>query len=300
MARGILCMFSCLLVAAAVAAQDDGGQSGADEAAIREAGLAFVEAYNSHDAKAVAGFYAPEAVYTDRATGDEVVGRDAIGKQFEKVFEENKDVKLDIAVDSIQFLSPNVALEHGVASFVAPEVEPEAIAYFAVYVRQDGKWLLDRVTDEAPTEEPPSHYEQLKPLEWMIGSWADESEQGRITTQCSWTRNRNFITRSFKVEIDEYLTLAGIQIIGWDAAEKRIRSWTFDSDGGFSEADWINKGDRWHVSHKAVTADGERAAMVNVITKIDEDTMVLESIQRSVGGEILPSFDPVTVMRVGE
>ena len=35
-------------------------------------------------------------------------------------------------------------------------------------VKRDGKWLLDRVTDNSK-QAVPSHYEQLKALEWMVG-----------------------------------------------------------------------------------------------------------------------------------
>ena len=34
------------------------------------------------------------------------------------------------------------------ATFVASEEEPENIPYSAVYVKRDGAWLLDRVTEE--------------------------------------------------------------------------------------------------------------------------------------------------------
>ena len=76
----------CLLVLAGAtvnwsfAAQPN--ESSADEAAIRKADEAYVKAFNKHDAKALADAWSPEAVYLNRTTGDEVVGRAAIAEQF--------------------------------------------------------------------------------------------------------------------------------------------------------------------------------------------------------------------------
>jgi hypothetical protein len=44
---------------------------------------------------------------------------------------------------------------------------------------------------------------------------------------------------------------------------RRIRSWTFDSDGGFAEATWTCKKDRWFIQNKGTLADGRKASMVN-------------------------------------
>ena len=49
----------------------------ADEAAIRKSAASYVEAFNKHDAKALADLWSPDAVYLNRTTGEEVVGREA-------------------------------------------------------------------------------------------------------------------------------------------------------------------------------------------------------------------------------
>ncbi len=49
-------------------------QHAKDEAAIRAAGAAFIEAYNVRDAKKLAALWSPEAIYTDLLTGEETVG----------------------------------------------------------------------------------------------------------------------------------------------------------------------------------------------------------------------------------
>ena len=52
-----------------------------------------------------------------------------------------------MSLESIRLLSPNVAVEHGTAKILALKGEPEEVKYTALYVKRDGKWSLDRVTD---------------------------------------------------------------------------------------------------------------------------------------------------------
>src|SRR6478672_7077872 len=176
-----------------------------DEAAIRKSDNAYVEAYNKQDAKALAALWSPEAVYVDPETGDESVGRDEIEKEFAGTFADNKDAKLDIKVNAIKIMSPNVAVESGTARIIRPKDEPDESTYSALFVKREGKWLLDRVTEEEPPVPPPSNYEHLKDLEWMVGSWIDDDkdDDATIQTDCSWAKNKNFMTRSFAVVVGD-------------------------------------------------------------------------------------------------
>ena len=65
------------------------------------------------------------------------------------LFKEQPELKLELTVASVQFVSPNVAIEHGHGEASSPGTEPEEIDYSAVDVKRDGKWLLDRVTDKS-------------------------------------------------------------------------------------------------------------------------------------------------------
>lgn len=269
----------------------------ADEAAITETGKAYVAAFNARDADSLAKFWAPEAVYTNRLTGQQVTGRDAIAQQFKNIFTASDDLKLGIQVDSIQFVSPNVAVEHGLAQFASGDSKPEQIDYSAVYVRRGGKWLLDRVTDD-PRPEVQSNYEHLKELEWLIGDWVDEDENARIVTECNWAKNNNFMTRSFTVEIDDRVDMSGMQIVGWNPINKQICSWTFDSDGGYSQGKWTRKGDRWFIKKKGILQGGGEVTATNIVTMLDDDTFTIQSVGRTLDGELLPNVNEVRVVRV--
>ena len=125
MTRALLCLFFC----GALLMGRSWGQEPADlpasEAAIREAAVSYAEAFNKHDAKAVAEHWSPDAVYFNRSTGEEVVGRTAIAEQFTALFDEKPELKLEVTVASVQFVSPNVAIEQGTAKMLSPGAEPE-------------------------------------------------------------------------------------------------------------------------------------------------------------------------------
>ncbi len=89
----------------------------------------------------------------------------------------------------------------------------------------------------------------------------------------------------------------GTQVIGWDPAEGTIRSWMFDSDGGFGEGTWTKKDNRWTIKFKQVLPDGRRASATNIYTIIDNNTITWQSIGREVDGQFMPNVGPVKVVR---
>lgn len=268
----------------------------ADKAAIEKAIGSYTAAFNAGDEKSLAAHWSPESVYINPLTGSQVEGREAIAKEFAAILAELKGTKLAVGVESIRFISPCVAVENGVAKLVSADGKPQESSYTAIHVKRNGKWFLDSVTEEEiPTVL--SHYEQLKELEWMIGTWVDGDDQSRIETACKWTRNKNFITRSFTVSVQDRIDMTGMQIIGWDPATKQIRSWVFDSDGGFAEGRWAKKGNRWSITTVGTTPEGLKASSVNVITRIDDNQFKWQSVSRTADGELLPNIDEVVVVR---
>ena len=137
----------------------------------------------------------------------------------------------------------------------------------------------------------------LEALDWMAGTWVDKGDEATIITDCSWTKNRKFLKRSFKVKIDKEVTLEGHQFVGWDPVANQIRSWTFDSEGGIGEGVWIRDGNRWLVKTSFVLADGARASALNVYTHVDDDTIRWQSTNREIAGELQPNIPEVTVVR---
>lgn len=290
-----LAMYS-LTLAVTMAKADDSAVATSPETEIRKVVEAYVAAFNKGDAKALAAMWSPEAVYINPLSGDRVVGREAIEKQFTAILAESKDVKLVATTDSVRLISPGVAVEHGTAKLVKADQTLEESQTTSIFVKREGKWLLDRVTEEEILE-PISHYDQLKELEWMVGTWTDQDEVATVTTECNWTRNNNFLVRSFAIQIADRIDMSGMQIIGWDPAAKQIRSWVFDSDGGFGQGTWTKKDNRWHIQQVGVLPDGGKTSAVNIITYVDDHTCTLQSVNRTVDGELIPNVDEVTITK---
>lgn len=293
----LLCVVVAGVVRPAISLALETAPMSADEAAIRANVAAYVEASNRKDSKALAAMWSPEAVYISRTTGEQAIGAAEIESQLAAEFKDGDASKLEVTVESIDFVSPNVAVERGTARVIVPNEPPEELTYQAVHVKRDGKWLLDRVTEDEVAVRP-SHYEQLKPLEWLIGSWVDQDEEARVDMTCGWTKNQNFITRAFTVSVGDEDDLSGLQIIGWDDALGKIRSWTFDSDGGVAEGTWSHKDNRWTVESSATLPDGRKASSVNIMNRLDDGSITWQITGRDVDGEILPNLPEVKINRV--
>ena len=63
MRRLLLCLFGCAAALSSTALGQEPSDQAASEAAIRKAAASYAEAFNKHDAKAVADHWSPEAVY---------------------------------------------------------------------------------------------------------------------------------------------------------------------------------------------------------------------------------------------
>jgi len=266
-----------------------------DEAAIRKAVASYVGAFNKADAKAVAAHWTPDGEFITPG-GKALKGRDAIEREFEAYFGETKTAQVEVASPAIRFISPGVAVEEGTARLLLPEETPQETEYVAIHVKTAAGWKMDSIREQQVLR-PQSHYEQLKVLEWLIGDWEDAGENASVEALCQWTKNRNFITRAFKVRVKERIEMEGTQVIGWDPAAGTIRSWVFDSEGGFGVGVWTRDGDRWTVRMLQVLANGERASSINILTKIDDNTFTFRSVGREVDGELLPNIDEVKVVR---
>ncbi|MCH8840143.1 MAG: SgcJ/EcaC family oxidoreductase [Planctomycetes bacterium] len=268
-----------------------------DEGAIRAAIASYVDAFNKGDATAVAEHWAETGEWID-PEGTPIQGRDAILAEMKTYFAGDQKPQIELLDLSVQFLAPSVAVEQGTALVTRPGEAASESSYLAIHVRENGKWRLSSVRELAPRPSPPpSHYEQLRELEWMIGEWVDDQGGDSITTRGEWTANRNFISRSFTVMIEDRVDLSGTQVIGWDPAANTIRSWVFDSDGGITEGVWSRRDDGWSIRAVGVLPDGRKASMVNIIRLINDNTFTLQSVGREVDGELLPNIDEVTVIR---
>jgi uncharacterized protein (TIGR02246 family) len=269
-----------------------------EEAALLKTAEAFVEAFHKGDAKAVAGFWTPDGDYTDQA-GKVYKGREAIEKLFKGFFAENKGLKLRIDIASLKFVTAEVAIEDGTTSVMSPEGGPPSRArYTIVHVKKEGKWLLSSVRD-APYAAPSNH-EHLSGLEWLIGDWATEAEKGEVARiSFSWTDNENFIVSSFTTTFKSIAIGGGNQWIGWDPLAGKVRSWTFETNGGFGEATWTADGpNKWVSKATGVVREGKKVTATHTLTRLDADTVTWQATERTEDGKALPDIKPIKFKRV--
>jgi len=265
-----------------------------DELQIRESLVRFVEAYNKSDAKAIAALFTPGAELFD-SEGPVARGREAIEQTYRLQFEEHPKVGLSLEVLALRLPAPGVAVEEGLMTFF-PDGETAAVRsrYTALHVKHEGVWLIAvaRTLKEAGL----SNLVHLQPLEWLVGDWVDEGAHAAVRTSCRWDSNHSFLLQEFKMMKDGVVIQEGTQRIGWDPQSRQIRSWSFDSEGGFGEATWVYVEDAWVIKVRGVTANGETATATRTLTPISDDRAILASTDRITGDRYQPD-QTITMVR---
>ena len=261
-----------------------------DDSEIRANVEAFVKAYNAGDAKAVANLFAPEAQTIDE-DGETTQGRKAIEKRVAGTFAESPEGRIKLDVESIRFIGSALAIETGKSTVKpSPGGTADVSRYTAVHLKSsDGKWLIGFVRETEETELTNS--ERLKPLEWLIGDWVDESPDSVVITSCKWSDNKNFLLSDINIRVQGSSAMHLTQRIGWDPLTKQIKSWLFDSEGGYGESIWTRDGDQWVVKATAVRRDGTTASMTNIYTPTGKDSYTWQTTDRVVAGEVLPPME---------
>ncbi len=294
--RLILSLLTAAVCAFTVAAQPPKGANAADEAALLKNAEGFLEAFQKGDAKAVAAFWTTDGDYTDQ-TGKRLSGREAIEKSFTEFFAENKGAQLRIEIDGLRFITPDVAIEDGMTAVIVPNGGPPSRAkYSIVHVKKDGKWSIGSVRETVYT--PPSNFEHLRGLEGLVGTWIEEGAKGEtIRISFEWAMSQNFLTSTYEVSFKNIAVGGATQWVGWDAAAKTIRSWSFHSHGGFGEGVWTQSGKTWTIKTSSTLPDGKKVSGTDMITFADSDTVLFSAKERMVDGKPLPDIKEIKLVR---
>jgi uncharacterized protein (TIGR02246 family) len=266
-----------------------------DEQAIRQAVDAMLNAYNTGDSQAVAAMFTPDALIVD-AQGHSTQGRDGIQQAFANVFKQHPQARQEVSISLIRFVAPAVAIEEGTSTTInAPDETPQRMNYSVVHVKQEGKWLMASARD-LENEEATAQSE-LDQLGWLVGEWVDESPDGLVKTRYSWTDNHVYLVSEFKMQIGGQTALSGTQRMCWDPLINKIRSWVFDSEGGFSQGTWTRNGNQWIVKLSGVTRAGLAGSATHVIKRISADKYSWQAHDRIVGDDVTPDTQEIVVVR---
>jgi uncharacterized protein (TIGR02246 family) len=273
------------------------GQSaqGADERAIRAVLDALVQALNKADTRAIAALFTEDGEAVD-ADGATLAGRQAIEEHYGSRFGSGSGEKVASTVESVKLLAPGVARVTGRTEVTLEGGAPPLKGRFsALEVQRDGRWLLASLREVADHEI--GHHEHLEELQWLVGDWVEETTDAVILTSVAWVDNQKFLLRTFDVRMQGKPALTGTQRIGWDPLTRQIKSWTFDSQGGYGEALWTRSGDQWALKATGVRPDGRVATATQVLTRVNKDTLRWKSMDRTLGPNIEPAIDEIVMVR---
>lgn len=297
----VLSALILVLVSISIApAQQSGQKPGekATEAEIRKTLATLEESFNRGDAKGVAACWTPDGEFIG-PRAERIDGRDKIEAAFHDFLATHKDSKLRLNIAAWRLVADDVALVDLIAAMTPlPEGLEAEPASALVLVKHEGRWLIGSMHEALGGT--PSHNIQLQKLNWMVGDWQGEgaNESGvSVQSTCDWTAGSSYLIRKFTVEQKQGVVLAGTEVIGWDPRAHRLRSWTFDSDGGFGESVWTRDGDRWIIKHTGMLANGGDVSATHIVTVVNADTLLIQSQDRTVNGEKQPDMPDVKLKR---
>ena len=200
----------------------------------------YVAVFNKHDSETLAQFWAPSAIFIDRETGGKTQDRETLQSDFDTAFRDRPSMRLE----SVRVVAPNVAHVHGTATVVTADADPNIAAFSPVFVKQDGRWLID-VAEEGPQAAPPTPREALRDLDGLIGSWVDDVDAISVESGDRWAADQSLLVRAIRTQKEDGGMQKGTQVIGWDPLQQQIHSWAFFSDGSFGEGIWSKNGTDW-------------------------------------------------------
>ncbi len=295
--RILVCTFLCGWVAATTisASEPKPADTNADEQEIRQQSLRMVDAFNSGQAKAVAAAFLPEGEAVDEE-GNVYQGRERIEEVFGKFFETFPGAKMTLDVASFRLLGSGLAVEDGMRRVVTKDGTGKAATkYTLTYAKRDGQWLIASAHESMADAELTPH-ERLMPLAWLVGDWVDEDAESVVLMSCRWSEDENFLLLEYTAKIQGRSAMKTSQRLGWDPLHQRVRSWAFDSDGGYGDAHWTAIDAGWVLKSSAVLPDGRTGSATLFIEPVDQDKFVMRGFDRILGDETNDDYE-VTIVR---
>lgn len=286
-----------------IAAAEPVASTSPAEAAIRASAAAFEKAFNARAAADVAALWTLHGTLVDDR-GEKYRGREAIRKQYDDFFKDFfqafPDAKIKVAIKSIEFPAPTMAVEEGVSSIVTSRAAPPIVgAYTATHVLDGGQWLIAAVRETAVP--PASNVARLQQeLGWLIGRWQAKHDERSLQTTAAWVGQKSFIRREYTVCQGEKVVSSGVQVIGWDPRAGRIRSWSFDATGGFGSGLWSTTADGWAIESVGTLPDGTPTSSREYVIRVPGEDRIFgwRSVGRLAGQSPLPDTGEIVLERV--
>jgi uncharacterized protein (TIGR02246 family) len=272
------------------------GKAGADEQAVRQVTQNFVKAFNAGNAeKAAALFYSGAELIDD--AGNTHKGAAAIKELLGRFFEKFPGATSTMTADSVWMVSPGLAIEEGRRVVSTKDDQSSAATrYTLVMMKQQGEWRIasGREVDDDDSLSP---HDRLKPLAWLVGDWVDEGSDAVVQISCKWSEDKNYLLVEFTAKVQGKPALKSSQRIGWDPLTGKVKSWVFDSDGGYGEGLWAQVENRWVIKSTAVMPDGQTGSATITLEPQGKDSYVMKGFDRIRGKTAEPDFE-VKIVRM--
>ena len=267
----------------------------ADKQAIDKLIKANIEAFNNRDAAAVAANWTDEAEYV-RNDGEPVRGRAEIEKGYAAFFKTLKGKPtVEVQTDNLRFTSADTAISEVTLRLKDEQGQLITSSWRnTLVVREDGRWKVALVQE---WDRDNSLDDNLKDLEWLIGTWRMDVKDREVTITYEWDENKTFIRGKSTAKQGDKVVESGTQMLGQDNADGGIRSWVFQSDGGFGDGLWTRDGKNWSVDFGGVTPDGKRLAATVQYVRVDGTTFTWQAIQQTVDGQPIGDTPPIKVTK---
>ena len=267
----------------------------ADKLAIDALIKASIQAFNNRDAAALTANWTDEGEYI-RNDGEPVRGRADIQKGYAEFFKTLKGKPtVEAQADNLRFTSADTAVSEVTLRLKNEEGQVIGSSWRnTLLVREDGQWKVAMVQE---WDRDNSLDDSLKDLEWLIGTWRMDTKDRDVTTTYEWDENKAFIRGKYTVKEGGKVVESGTQMLGKDNAEGGIRSWVFQSDGGFGDGLWTRDGKNWTVDFGGVTSDGKKVSATVNYVHVDADTLTWQSVQQTVNGQPIADTKPIKVTK---
>lgn len=266
------------------------GETRADETSEKDIARAldsYQKAYNDRKVDDLMAFWAKDADFIDHR-GRSYKGRDAVADLFRKALSSDRKYQIKLNVTSRKFLSPDLAMDDGELELLESNGDVERGRYITVWGKVDGKWLIRSVRD-IPVE--PTEQEVAAPsldgLEWLVGDWMSDSKEAPVKLTTRWRADKKFLMQEYEAKTDDK-SFSVTVFIGWDPVNRHVRSWFFDSTGGYGQGAWQQREKKWVASSNGVLPDGRIGSSIFSWTMTDENTLDWSATEREVDGQAIP------------